>query len=282
MSFCGAQETATDHVRNRIASRSQRNIYFFGSSKSRGTACSREFLTSSETQTAHLLLSAIADAHALQHHPSNKLAGRRSMAPRFVARQLSRPAGLGGTVIQFLMNRGNDRLNRFAVNQLLIEPGDRVLEIGFGGGVALPSLLSRARFVCGIDRSDDVVGSARRRFSSNVEAGTADFRIGSVEALPLAEGGFEKALTVNTVYFWTSLEAGMQEICRVLSPGGRVVIGFVPKVRMDRMNMPSDIFTPRTPEDIAGALRRARFTNVEIRAPGGQGRAMAATGLAGD
>lgn len=201
------------------------------------------------------------------------------MPPRFVAKQLSRPTGVGGKVIQLLMNRGNARLNRFAVAQLELQSSDRVLEIGFGGGVALPFLLSRARFVCGVDRSDDVIASARRRFSAAIGRGGADFRLGSVEALPFAPAAFDKVLTVNTVYFWTSLESGMDEIARIIAPSGRVVIGFVPKARMDRMNMPKDIFTPRSPGEVADSLTAAGFSQVEIRAPLGPERAMVATAV---
>lgn len=203
----------------------------------------------------------------------------RAMAPRFVAKQLSRPTGLGGKVIQFLMNRGNASLNRLAVEQLDVQPSDRVLEIGFGGGVALPLLLSRARYVCGIDRSEDVVASARRHFSGWVEGDAADFQVGSVEKLPLASESFDRVLTVNTIYFWTSLAKGLEEIWRIMTPAGRVAIGFVPKARMERMNMPADIFSPRSPEDVTEALREASFSDVEIHAPHGPERAMVATAV---
>lgn len=204
------------------------------------------------------------------------------MAPRFIARQLARPTGWGGAIIRFIMNRGNARLNRLAVSELAVGRDDRVLEIGFGGGVALPHLLARAAFTCGVDRSEDVVVAARRRFSSAVESGAAEFKIGSVGRLPVPSASFDKVLSVNTVYFWTSLEGGMAEIRRVLAPGGKVAIGFVPKVRMDRMNMPPDIFTPQPPDQIAQALRSAGFRDVQIRAPRGPDRAMVATGVASE
>ena len=63
-----------------------------------------------------------------------------------------------GAVIRLMMNRHNARMNAFAVRQLKLEPSDRVLEIGFGGGVALPSLMDAAAFIAGVDRSDDVIG----------------------------------------------------------------------------------------------------------------------------
>src|SRR6266542_1474448 len=130
------------------------------------------------------------------------------MTPRFIARQLSCPTGLSGRIIGGLMNRRNLRMNSFAVKQLMLHPRDRVLEIGFGGGVALPSLLSGARYVAGIDRSRDVVRRARDRYAQAVAQGRAEFRVGAVESLPFVAASFEKVCTVNTVYFWGSLERG--------------------------------------------------------------------------
>lgn len=175
------------------------------------------------------------------------------MPPRFIARQLSHPAGPFGHVIGWLMNRHNARQNAFVVEQLALTPSDRILEVGFGGGVNLPALLERAAFVAGVDRSRTMVAAARARFAGPVRAGRADFREGTVEALPFPAGAFDKACTVNTVYFWPSLEAGFAELARVLRPGGRVVVGFLPKPHMDRMGMPADVFAPRTPEELVAA-----------------------------
>ena len=189
------------------------------------------------------------------------------MAPRFIARQLSRPTGFFGRVMGRLMNRHNAKLNAYAVRQLDLTPSDRILEIGFGGGVTLPSLIAGAAFVGGVDRSSEMVWRAKARFSEAVLAGRAIFREGNVEELPFEVSSFGKVCTVNTVYFWSSLDAGFAEIHRVLSPGGRVVVGFLPKERMDRMGMPKDIFTLRAPEDVIAALTKAGFSDVRIERP---------------
>jgi|SRR5215471_3651365 len=189
------------------------------------------------------------------------------MAPRFIARQLSRPSGFMGTLIQLLMNRHNARMNDFAVRQLNVEPLDRVLEIGFGGGVTLPPLMNSAAFVAGVDRSGDVIGWARQRYSGEIDAGRAEFRQGHVEALPFEPAAFDKVCTVNTVYFWSSLAAGFAEIYRVLKPRGRVAVGFLPKEHMDRMGMPEDIFTSRAPLEVVGALTKTGFRDVLIARP---------------
>jgi hypothetical protein len=92
--------------------------------------------------------------------------------------------------------------------------------------------------------------------------------MGAVESLPFTDGRFNKAITVNTVYFWKSLTAGFSELHRVLGPSGLVVIGFLPKEFMDRMNMPKDIFTSRTPEELVAEMSSAGFKNVRIEKPG--------------
>ena len=189
------------------------------------------------------------------------------MPPRFIARQLSRPTGFFGRIMGRLMNRHNAKLNAYAVRQLELTPSDRILEVGFGGGVTLPSLIAGAAFVGGVDRSREMVRRAKTRFSEAVLAGRAIFREGNVEELPFEVSSFGKVCTVNTVYFWSSLDAGFAEIHRVLSPGGRVVVGFLPKERMDRMGMPKGIFTSRAPEDVIAALTKAGFSDVRIERP---------------
>jgi ubiquinone/menaquinone biosynthesis C-methylase UbiE len=165
------------------------------------------------------------------------------------------------------MNRHNARMNAFAVQQLQLEPSDRVLEIGFGGGVILPALLNAAAFVAGVDRSSDVIEWAQRHFAKAIKVGRAEFRQGNVESLPFEKAAFDKVCTVNTVYFWTSLDAGFAGIHRVLKRGGRVVVGFLPKERMERMGMPADIFTTRAPRDVIEALTKAGFCDARVERP---------------
>src|SRR5262249_47728192 len=81
------------------------------------------------------------------------------------------------------------------------------------------------------------------------------------------DASFDKVFTVNTIYFWKSLEAGFAEIHRVLKPGGRAVIGFVVKERMDQMKLPADIFTSRTPQEVLAAMESAGFREIRVERP---------------
>ena len=118
-------------------------------------------------------------------------------------------------------------------------------------------------------RKARVRNRARRRRHAPVadQRCRADFREGSVDSIPFGSASFTKACTVNSVYFWRSLEAGFAEIHRVLAPGGRIVVGFLPKEWMDRLGHPSDIFTGRTSVDIIVALSAVGFRDPHIERP---------------
>lgn len=189
------------------------------------------------------------------------------MPPRFIARQLAHPEGPFGRVMGHLMNWHNARMNAFAAARLAPASTDRVLEIGFGGGVLARLLVRSGACVTGIDRSHLMVAQARRRFRRAMAQGRAAFLEGNVEALPYGDASFDKVATVNTIYFWTSLDAGFREIHRVLTPGGCLIVGFLPKERMDRMGMPTDIFTTRAPDDVIAALAMAGFADAAIERP---------------
>jgi ubiquinone/menaquinone biosynthesis C-methylase UbiE len=189
------------------------------------------------------------------------------MTPRFIARQLSRPSGFLGLVIGRLMNRNNAQMNTFALRQLGLTSGDRVLEIGFGGGLMLAPLNDRAAFVGGVDRSELMVRRANARFRDAIRGGRADFREGTVEAIPFQAASFTKVCTVNTVYFWKSLDAGFARIHRVLSPGGRLAVGFRTKEQMDHRGLPADIFTPPTDQSVIDSLLRSGFGDLRVERP---------------
>jgi arsenite methyltransferase len=130
--------------------------------------------------------------------------------PHFIARQLAHPKGFLGRIIGQLMNRHNARMNASSVRMLELKSSDRVLEIGFGGGVILKPLLDGAAYVAGVDRSREMVQRARRIFSAEVNEGRADFREGDVEALPFDTASFGKVCTELTPVAVVSTVAGQK------------------------------------------------------------------------
>jgi len=144
---------------------------------------------------------------------------------RTVSDQLSRPSGRRGRIVAALMNRGNRGLNERAIELLDVRAGARVLDLGFGGGLTFDPLLERGATIVGVDRAEDMVSAATSRRRVDVDAGRIALHAADVTALPIDDGAVDRALTVNTVYFWPDLDPALAELHRVLSPGGRVVVG---------------------------------------------------------
>ena len=44
--------------------------------------------------------------------------------------------------------------------------------------------------------------------------------------MPFDEGSFDKALAINSMQVWPRALAGLQEIHRMMKPGGRIALGF--------------------------------------------------------
>lgn len=111
-----------------------------------------------------------------------------------------------------------------------IQPSDQVLEIGFGPGQAIQEVakITPNGFVAGIDLSDVMVVQASKRNAAAVRSGHVLLQQGAEAPLPFEDNKFNKAFAVNSMQFWSNPIAGLQEVRRVLKPGGRVVITIQP------------------------------------------------------
>jgi ubiquinone/menaquinone biosynthesis C-methylase UbiE len=119
---------------------------------------------------------------------------------------------------------------RSVVELLDIRPGDRVLEIGCGHGVA-------ATFVCerleegrltAIDRSAKMIQAATRRNVAYVEAGKAEFLVATLEDLDLGDRRFDKIFAVRVGLFHREPERARCLAERWLAPGGALFVFFDP------------------------------------------------------
>ena len=185
----------------------------------------------------------------------------------FLAAQLRKPSGwFGRLVMGRFFNKFNARINQLTIESLNIQATDHVLDIGFGGGFTIPRMaaLTPAGKVCGVDMSETMVRQAQARFSHLIVEGRVDVQLGDLARLSYADGTFDKVCTVNTVYFWPDPLQNLIEIRRVMKRGGRLVVSFRSREKMEAMKTLLPGLRLYAPPEVQGLLEQAGFTQVRI------------------
>jgi SAM-dependent methyltransferase len=176
-----------------------------------------------------------------------------------VVGQAHRPRGPAGRVTawEMALRPSNRRRSRWAVSLLGVRPGDEVLEIGFGPGLAIAELArGGASHVYGIDHSAVMLRHAAKRNAAAIRAGRVTLAEAPVDALPFA-GPFDAVLAVNSLGFWPAPAERLTELRGRLAPGGRLAVVSQPRCPGATADTTRD--AARKIEDL---LREAGFTHV--------------------
>jgi len=128
-------------------------------------------------------------------------------------------AGVAGIVAALSMIFGRKGDAQLAVRLSAMEPGDTVVDIGCGPGVAVRYAARLDAMVTGVDPAPVMLRVARllTRHSAKVR-----YVKGAAEAVPLPEGSASVVWSIATVHHWSDIDAGLREVRRVLLPGGRL------------------------------------------------------------
>lgn len=109
-----------------------------------------------------------------------------------------------------------------AVDALASAPGERILEVGVGTGLALPRWHREAR-VTGIDISEGMLrraaGVCARHQLKNV-----DLRLLDAQATDYPDSHFDKIAAMYVVSVVPNVSALLAEMRRICKPGGRIAI----------------------------------------------------------
>jgi ubiquinone/menaquinone biosynthesis C-methylase UbiE len=175
--------------------------------------------------------------------------------------QFVRPRSFAGWLVgwEMALRSSNRKRNAWAVELLGVEPTDRVLEIGFGPGIAIRELSRRATrgLVCGVDHSEVMVRQARRRNRAAVRAGRVDLRRASAEHLPAFGEPFDKVLAVNNMGMWREPDERLKELLSLMRPGGRIAM-----VSQPRCPGATAKTTVAAGRDLAARLAESGFTRI--------------------
>jgi len=183
-----------------------------------------------------------------------------------------------------LMTAGLDRRWRRITVDQVVAPGDRVLDACCGTGDLALEARRQGGTVTGLDFSERMLERARRK-SAEIE-----WVRGDVLALPFADASFDAATVGFGVRNVDDLEAGLRELRRVLRTGARLgileitsprgVLAPFYRVWFDRAipalgrvlpggsaytYLPASVRRFPDPDDLAGLLAAAGFSNVRFR-----------------
>jgi len=122
----------------------------------------------------------------------------------------------------------NARGNALVYNSLQFNSSSRLLEVGFGGGELLFRIARSLQdgSIDGVELSAAMLQRASKKSHKKNLDSVIRFKSGSVEDLPFDTAVFDCVYTVNTIYFWQDLSAGLYELARVIRPEGELVLGF--------------------------------------------------------
>jgi SAM-dependent methyltransferase len=145
--------------------------------------------------------------------------------------------------------------------ELRLGPGSTLLDLACGRG-AYGLLIAKATgaSLIGVDFSVQALTQAREQ-AARVGVPTATFGVGELTATGLPDASVEGVLCTDAIQFPDQPALAYDEIRRALKPGGRVVLTGWEAV--DRADERVGVRIRRA--NLAGGLRQAGFTDIEVR-----------------
>jgi SAM-dependent methyltransferase len=155
----------------------------------------------------------------------------------------------------------NRKRNVWAVSLLDVQSSDRVLEIGFGPGIAVREIARRATRgqVFGIDRSAVMRAQAARRNAAAIRAGRVSLTVASIDDPPAFDRRFDKILAVNNMGMWSEPALRLKEVAGLLRGGGLIAI-----VSQPRCPGATADTTTAAAIQIVGLLEAAGFAAIRV------------------
>ena len=151
----------------------------------------------------------------------------------------------------------NPRSNRRMPAIAGLEPHHHVLDIGCGPGAAVRAAAGSVARAVGVDRSEAMIDIARRR--SERFANVA-FHTGAAEHLPVPDDDFDVVWTIHAFHHWEDRVAGIDEVHRILRPGGRFLI-------VESATKGEHGLDRNRARSLADELRRRGFTEASVSKP---------------
>ncbi len=172
----------------------------------------------------------------------------------FGVSQAMRPQGIGGRVFAVAMEWINAPVYDRVVELIGPQPGDRVLELGFGTGALLAMLAPgmTGGLLAGVDPSGLMVRQARARLARFASTVQLDIRQVTDQDLSWPDAYFTHVVALHSFQFWADPDSTLQRIRALLRPGGRLILVLRSHSRHRPAWLPNSI--SRSADEIGGTL----------------------------
>jgi SAM-dependent methyltransferase len=144
----------------------------------------------------------------------------------YALQQVRKPSKRFGRFFLWIMNISHSNLTDWGLQHVQIEENFTILDVGCGGGRTIEKLAALAKKgkVYGVDYAEGSVAASLAKNAQLIQAGRVEIKQGSVSHLPFPAARFDLVTAVETQYYWPELVKDMQEILRVLKPGGTLLV----------------------------------------------------------
>lgn len=142
-----------------------------------------------------------------------------------------RPNGFLGNIGGRIMAATNKEINQWTVSLLEVQCNDRVLEVGFGPGIAaeeISNIIKQGVFI-GIDVSEVMLDQAQKRNEVAIREGRVNLKLAAVEDLPVFDKTFDKIFSINSIIFWEQPIERLKDLRKRLKPSGLLAITLQPR-----------------------------------------------------
>jgi ubiquinone/menaquinone biosynthesis C-methylase UbiE len=137
----------------------------------------------------------------------------------------------------------------------------KLLDIGFGGGMALKLISKRVEHVklFGIDFSEEALKIGSKNNKEDIENGKITLLQADIEKIPFPDYHFDIITAFQTHYHWQDLDRKVKEIYRVLNRKGQFVIA----AEKYKINYHMEKY--KTENELRELLIETGFNNIEYR-----------------
>lgn len=126
-------------------------------------------------------------------------------------------------------------VRRQRVMEWLPEKLGRVADLGCGPGIMVPLILERGGSFVGIDMAPEMIKEANAKYG---HLPGVSFQVGNVEALDLPDESFDQVVCMGVIEYLEQPMKAMQEIGRILRPGGVALVSVSKRYHSDRVAVP--------------------------------------------